>query len=88
MKEYIIEIEMADAGHLFTEDNVNDFVIRHLVNIEEMKTRERVSGLMCSAHFNFPEVAWGISRGLIVIKVKTCCKEFSDIIDKRFSGVK
>jgi hypothetical protein len=85
-KEYCIDIEMTDGGKLITSDKSTDFVYKYLVRLEVMKTQEKVSGLICFDHHNFPIIEPTISKELIVIRIRCCCEKFLNLVDQRYHG--
>ncbi len=85
-KEYCIDIELQDGSKLISWDQRNDFVTKYIAGQQLSKVQEDVSGLICFTHHNFPIVELAENMGLLVIRVRCCCQEFFNIVDKRFHG--
>lgn len=91
-KEFCIDIELSDGGKLIRADKARDFVNAFIIKRQERLVREQVQGLICFQHHNFPVVEHTVATimqatgplNIVVIRVRCCCEEFLNIVDKRF----
>lgn len=91
-QEYNIDIELSDGGKLIRASKARDFVNAFIIKRQERLVREQVQGLLCPEHFNFPEVGHTVATiqqetrpiSVVVIRVRCCCEDFLNQVDKRF----
>jgi hypothetical protein len=83
LNKYAIELQFTSEG---VPVKVQSETVAHMVLKNRVThTKEKVQGLLCLHHCNFPEVYSTINaENVMVVKVECCCEDFLKIVDTRF----
>lgn len=81
--KYSIELQFTSEGVPLKV--ASETVARIVLKNRVTHTKEKVQGLLCPYHCNFPEVYPAINaENELVVTIECCCEDFLKIVDTRF----